>query len=195
MPLRFLQKWPQTLGFDIFGRGPSYVVSVEKGTPAYKAGLMPGDQILELNGRDVTDMSADQIKVLAKSSHTKSPELEVVSCLQTIIMEPDVPIGYGFNVLNEKPLRVGAVSYEGPAYGVGLRAGDVILEVNSRSSVSAEAIGAILSKCHGKLTLLIIPMGRASNLIQVDKTLSKIPSPDPRLHKARALHTRVGYLE
>lgn len=64
MPFRFLQKWPLTQGFEIYGRGPSYVISVEKGTSAFKAGLMPGDQILEMNGTDVTTMSSEQVSVL-----------------------------------------------------------------------------------------------------------------------------------
>ena len=84
MPLRLLRKWPKTDGFEIFGQGPCYVTSVEKGSKASKAGLKPGDQILEVNGSDVTAMNAQQIKAMARTANRKSPELEVVSCLQRL---------------------------------------------------------------------------------------------------------------
>ena len=42
-----------TFGFVVRGHNPVYVESVTAGGPADKAGLLPGDAILKLNGLDV----------------------------------------------------------------------------------------------------------------------------------------------
>lgn len=103
---------------------------------AYKAGLVPGDQILELDGRDVTEMSAEKIKALARAGAYHPPSLEVVSCLQTSVIKPATIVGYGLSVLNVKPTRIGAVDYAGPAYQAGIRAG--------KSSVSSLLVVFVL---------------------------------------------------
>ena len=130
MPLRLLNKWPKSFGFEIYGNGPSYVVSVQKGSMADKSGLRPGDQLLELNGRDVTAMSQHQIRALAKPRAFKPPDIKVVSCLQTMEIAPELPVGYGFSVVGENPVTVGSVEYGGSAFRAGLRIGEIIYQDN-----------------------------------------------------------------
>ena len=83
MPLRFLQgqqgpgKWPKAYGFEIYGKGPTYVVSVEGHTVASQAGLKPGDQILEIENQDVTTLPASAVKALARQCKNQPPALEV----------------------------------------------------------------------------------------------------------------------
>ena len=128
MPLKFLHghsKWPKSYGFEICGKGPTYVVSVEPDSVASQAGLMPGDQLLELEGQDVTAMPASAVKTLARQSRVQPPALEVVACLRRLVLEPLAgPTGYGFTVLNEQPVVVGSVDFGGPAHGAGLRVGE-----------------------------------------------------------------------
>ncbi|KAH9491865.1 hypothetical protein Btru_029721 [Bulinus truncatus] len=191
MPFRLLQKWPRAFGFEIYGKGPSYVISVEKGSLAYKSGLLPGDQLLEVGGQDVTTFSADEIKVLGKSIAKQPPELEVVSSLQTVIVQPDTRCGYGFAVLNERPMSVKSVEFGSPAFQTGLRTGDVILEAHCNSKAVTNILTNILSHKSGPLTLLIIPVSRSSNMVQVDKNLSRLTGSETRLHKAKDIHTKL----
>ncbi|RUS73708.1 hypothetical protein EGW08_018514 [Elysia chlorotica] len=191
MPLRLLHKWPKSFGFEIYGNGPSYVISVQKGSMAEKSGLRPGDQLLELNGCDVTAMSPNQIRALAKPRAYKPPDIKVVSCLQTVEISPELPVGYGFSVAGEGPVTVGSVDYGGAAFRAGLRTGDVILEVTGKSTVKLSAMAAILSQLPGPLVLLTIPVGRLANLIHVDKEMAASKWPNPRLYTARDLYRKV----
>ncbi|XP_025104786.1 delphilin-like isoform X2 [Pomacea canaliculata] len=195
MPLKFLQrgaKWPKSYGFEIYGSGPTYVVSVEKGSTACRANLRPGDQILEVEGQDVTTMSASAVKNLARESRTQPPSLEVVSCLARLILEPVPLSGYGFSVLNERPVVVGSVDFGGPAYQAGLRVGDIILEVNGTKPEGVETVGTILSQRSGRLSMLTIPAGRLGNLVLVDKRLNQLPPSDLRVHRARDLYEKLA---
>lgn len=126
MPLTFLSnsKWPKSYGFEIYGSGPTYVVAVEENSTAQKAGLLPGDQILELDGQDVTVMSAAAVKTLAQKSQTQPPSLEVVSRVTNVKLEPTPGYGYGFSVLHQQPIVISSVEYGGPAYKSGVRVGE-----------------------------------------------------------------------
>lgn len=123
MPLRAASKWPKHYGFDIVGDGPCYVVNVEKGKVAYGAGLMPGDQILELDEQDVTNLNADGIKALAKNSRTQPPTLGVVARRQQVELVCSRTGGCGFEVHGERPVRVKHVDQAAPAFVAGLREG------------------------------------------------------------------------
>uniref|UniRef100_A0A8B9GTL7 PDZ domain-containing protein n=1 Tax=Astyanax mexicanus TaxID=7994 RepID=A0A8B9GTL7_ASTMX len=48
--------WPEEFGFKLGGDGPSYILSVVEGSSAYMAGLQPGDQVLEIDGQNVSSL-------------------------------------------------------------------------------------------------------------------------------------------
>ena len=67
--------WPESFGFTIHGDGPTYVIGVKRSGLAHPAGVSPGDQVLELDGHDVSDMSAEAIKKLAYHSRNIPPTI------------------------------------------------------------------------------------------------------------------------
>lgn len=124
MPLRSSAKWPKNFGFEIFGHGPCFVLSVEKDSLAYDSGLQPGDQLLELDNQDVTSMNAEAIKTLSRHSRTQPPTLGVVSRLLHIDVVGTKAMGLGFTVGDQFPVIVSAVEKGGPAEAAGIRSGN-----------------------------------------------------------------------
>lgn len=122
MPLRTL-KWPKHFGFDIVGQGPCFVLHVERGSIAYNSGLQCGDQILELDDQDVTNMSSEALKTLAKHSRTQPPTLGVVSRILHVDLVGNKSVGLGMVVSDGKPVHVWTVEKDGPAHVMGIRPG------------------------------------------------------------------------
>ncbi|KAJ8318724.1 hypothetical protein KUTeg_003815, partial [Tegillarca granosa] len=160
--LRSTTKWPKRYGFDVVGDGPCYVTAVEKGSIAFNAGLLTGDQILELDEQDVTEMSADAIKSLAKHSRTQPPTLGVVSRLHQVELVGNRTSGIGFDVEGEYPVKVHNVEQASLAFQAGLRQGDIILEVNNRTVMTPDDMKPFLSGRLRRLTLSVVPIGRQS---------------------------------
>lgn len=131
--------WPEVFGFSVTsGPIPCYVISVERGSPAHRAGICPGDQIVELDGRNVADMSADNIRALASVSHLNQgsevnvaedhpqqlPKLGVVSRVQYLeLTAADVRLGYGLSLSGVRPTVVREIDANGPAEKAGVRPG------------------------------------------------------------------------
>jgi S1-C subfamily serine protease len=122
MPLK-TPKWPKQFGFDVVGDGPCFVLHVEPGSVGYNSGLQPGDQILELDDQNVTNMSADALKTLAKHSRTQPPTLGVVSRLLHVDLVGNRSVGLGLVVSDGKPVQVWSVEPDGPAHIMGIREG------------------------------------------------------------------------
>jgi C-terminal processing protease CtpA/Prc len=55
-----------------------YVRDVPAGLPAQKAGILPGDEIVMMNGRYVRDLRAEQIRTLLRGEVGTTVELTVV---------------------------------------------------------------------------------------------------------------------
>lgn len=76
------QNWPEAFGFRLGGTGPSYILSVMEGSSAYLAGLQPGDQVVDIEGQDVTNLSTPALVALAQTLKTVPPSIGVVSRLK-----------------------------------------------------------------------------------------------------------------
>jgi serine protease Do len=167
---------------DSFGlEGPrgALVGSVQKGSPAARAGLEPGDVILRYDGRAVERSDALPAMVAATRPGTKAA-LDVwrngkVEKLVVEVGERDAPkqladakgAGQGKLGVAVRPLTpeerkeakleggVRVESVAGPAAKAGVRPGDVIVAVNRTPVASVEALREQVQKSEKSVALLI----------------------------------------
>lgn len=78
------QGWPEDFGFRLGGDGPSYILSVVEGSSAHMAGLQPGDQVLEVDGQNVSTLSPPALVAMAKTIKTVPPSIGVVSRIEQV---------------------------------------------------------------------------------------------------------------
>ena len=106
--------WPESLGFVLWGAGPSFVIHVEPWSPLCRE-IAPGDQIAGLDDVvDVDRMSADALKALVGSRRAggltrrgSTPSLKVVSRNREVEIPPTKKFRYGFTVRGTMPVQVG----------------------------------------------------------------------------------------
>lgn len=84
------QNWPEAFGFRLGGTGPSYILSVVEGSSAFLAGLQPGDQVVDIEGQDVTNLSTPALIALAQTLKTVPPSIGVVSRIEQVSRRQNV---------------------------------------------------------------------------------------------------------
>ncbi len=78
------QGWPEEFGFQLGGNGPSYILSVEEGSSAHLAGLQAGDQVLEIEGHNVSTLGPQAVIAIAQTQKNIPPSIGVVSRIQQV---------------------------------------------------------------------------------------------------------------
>lgn len=78
------QGWPEEFGFQLGGIGPSYILSVEEGSSAHLAGLQAGDQVLEIEGHNVSTLGPQAVIAIAQTQKNIPPSIGVVSRIQQV---------------------------------------------------------------------------------------------------------------
>ncbi|KAL5017847.1 hypothetical protein ScPMuIL_003569 [Solemya velum] len=192
MPLKITHKWPKLYGFDVHGDGPCYVISVEKGSIAHEAGLLPGDQILEMDEQAVHNMSGEALRTLAKHSRSQPPTLGVVSRLALIEYSSHKSEGSGFSVFEGRPVMVKDVSKHSAAKNAGLAPGDIILEVNGKAMITSNDVRPFMSPSTRKITMSIIPSGREIYTSASRLGHRNLNNNISRVKKARDLHEMMN---
>ncbi|XP_074647789.1 delphilin-like isoform X2 [Tubulanus polymorphus] len=185
--------WPEKFGFSIWGGGPCFILTVDKNSIAHRAGVLPGDQLLEIDGHDVARMSNEAVKTLARHCQTVPPTIGVVSRLQYVEILPHRHLGYAFTVQGSRPVVVNSVNPFGPAYQVGLREGDIVLQVNGHFVKTSEAVQTLLASHYGKLVLGILAFD--SNPLangRLENADLKMRSPGSRVLKAKDLFSKMN---
>lgn len=79
------QGWPEEFGFQLGGHGPSYILSVEEGSSAHLAGLQAGDQVLEIEGHNVSTLGPQAVMAIAQTQKNIPPSIGVVSRIQQVL--------------------------------------------------------------------------------------------------------------
>jgi serine protease Do len=176
------QSLAQSFGLDR-PRG-ALVAQVEKGSPAERAGIKPGDVLLGVNGKTV-ERSAELPPLVAAVKPGTRARLELwrEGRKQTL----DVTIG----ALNPEQVAVGPASEAGAEAGklglavrssenglvvenatgaaarAGIRAGDVVTAVNGKPVKNVEDLKAAAEKAKGSVALLV-RRGDASMFVPVE---------------------------
>jgi len=117
--------WPERHGFTIGGKGPCYVLRVIRGSAADKQGLQRGDQIVELDNHNVSEMAAPALESFAKHMTKALPTIKVVNEVQHIELFASRLFRYGFGLQYSERhgFLVDTLEQRGPAYKAGLREG------------------------------------------------------------------------
>ena len=173
------QQLADTFGLD--KPAGALVSSVEKGSPAEKAGIEPGDVILKFNGKNierssdlpplVSEQTPGAVAKLELWHKGKSKEIsmsvgEMKSAgLKGKVDEEDSGrLGLAVRPLTPEERRKIDVDEgllveeveDGPAAKAGIRPGDVILAVNGEKIASVEQLSSSLAKRDKRVALLIL---------------------------------------
>ncbi len=157
------------------------VANVDKGSPADKAGLQPGDIIRKADGQPVVS-SGDLPAIISQSSPGDRIALEVWrkgskvdltaqlgSADKVVAAEEGPNVAEGGKLgLALRPLEQGEKRGEGmlieqasgPAARAGVAAGDVLLSVNGVAAKSVDQVRSVLEKSGQSVALLIDRNGR-----------------------------------
>lgn len=153
---------------------------------------MTGDQILELDDRNVAYMSLDALKKLARHSKNVPPALRVVSRAQFTELYPTRQKGYGLKLKGALPVRVDTIEPESPAANAGIQPGDIVLQVNGRRVRSADGAKSVLRSQPGRISLITVPVPKKA--VPSTGLKNKVSSSAQRakLQKTRDLFDRVS---
>lgn len=85
----------QDFGFTLQRGNPIHIKDVQPGSPAYEHGLRPNDKILEINTRDTTQLSSEQmIEMIEASKRRRQLDILVID-----------PAGFEFSMKHAVPLN------------------------------------------------------------------------------------------
>ncbi len=156
------------------------VSSVEKGGPAEKAGIEPGDVILKLNGQPLMDSNELPALVAGITPGTSvnleiwrnhaAKEMSVTlgaledkrTAANTATHEQGGKLGLAVRPLSPEERRQGNLQgglvverASGPAAEAGIQPGDVVLAANGSTVTSADELKSAVDKSKGHIALLI----------------------------------------
>ncbi|KAK2820825.1 hypothetical protein Q5P01_023784 [Channa striata] len=188
------QGWPEDFGFHLGGNGPSYILSVEEGSSAHLAGLRAGDQVLEIEGHNVSTLCPQAVIAIAQTQKNIPPSIGVVSRIQQMDIVPGPDGRFGFTIVGDCPLLVEDCSPCSPAGRAGLRAGDYVMEVNGIPVRQHETAAALIKASQGRtLRLGVLCLGpRQKHSISIED--SQMGGEGVRLdrkHKALEFNRKV----
>jgi len=156
------------------------VSSVEKGSPAEKAGIEPGDVIVKFDGKDVAD-SAQLPARVAEMKPGAAAKLEIIRKGATKQLDVTLGemkdgkiaanadgaqkqgrLGVAVRPLNAEEQRQAGVdgglvveNASGPAARAGIRPGDVILSVNGTAVNNVDQLRSMVSKAGKRIAILV----------------------------------------
>ncbi|XP_051795035.1 delphilin isoform X2 [Acanthochromis polyacanthus] len=191
------QGWPEDFGFQLGGNGPSYILSVEEGSSAHLAGLQAGDQVLEIEGHNVSTLGPQAVIAIAQTQKNIPPSIGVVSRIQQMDIIPGPDGRFGFTIVGDCPLLVEDCSPCSPAGRAGLRAGDYVMEVNGIPVRQHEMAATLIKASQGRtLRLGVLCLGpRQKHSVSIeDSQLGGEGARLDRKHKALEFNRKVDQI-
>jgi regulator of sigma E protease len=162
------------------------VAQVDKGTPAEKAGLLPGDRLLRIKDEPINDYQ-DARLLISMNAGTPLPVVyERAGAQRTTTLTPARedgdfgPIGRAGIMFGSDPI-VGRVEPESPAAAAGLRSGDTIVRANGKPIGSLEEY-ALLSN-EQKTRPVALEIARGQQIVRVTLPASA----DPKMSVSRGV--------
>ncbi|HVE73164.1 MAG TPA: RIP metalloprotease RseP [Thermoanaerobaculia bacterium] len=151
------------------------VAQVEKGTPAEKAGLQPGDRLLRIKDEPIHDYQ-DARLLISMNAGTPLPIVyERGGAQRTTMLTPARedgdfgPIGRAGIMFGSDPI-VGRVEPDSPAAKAGLRAGDTIVRANGKPIGTLEEYALLSNEQKTKVVALDIARGQQIVRITIPAT-------------------------
>jgi regulator of sigma E protease len=135
------------------------VGSVAAESPADRAGLVPGDEILSVAGRPVETWEQFYLAVLPKANRETMVIVRRDGRQLTKMLTPEAQTKYEFGYAGVLPLmrpQVIAVTPGDPAMRAGIQAGDVIFAVNGERGLSRDQLIERIRQHAGKPLALTI---------------------------------------
>jgi regulator of sigma E protease len=134
------------------------VVAVYPGTGAEAAGILPGDRILEIEGRDTIDLQVVFEEILMSPESTRTVLIQRDGRERTIQLDTGADDRYhmgfpGWELRTSgsgEPIRIGTVIPGTPADLAGLAAGDMIVGAEDQEPIGEVALRALLSLSPGR---------------------------------------------
>ncbi|XP_075313400.1 delphilin isoform X2 [Odontesthes bonariensis] len=191
------QGWPEDFGFQLGGSGPCYILSVEEGSSAHLAGLQAGDQVLEIEGHNVSTLAPQAVIAIAQTQKNIPPSIGVVSRIQQMDIIPGPDGRFGFTIVGDCPLLVEDCSPCSPAGRAGLRAGDYVMEVNGIPVRHHEMAASLIKASQGRtLRLGVLCLGsRQKHSISIeDSQMGGEGARPDRKHKALEFNRKVDQI-
>jgi len=163
---------------------------VLEGGPAAKAGMLPGDRILAVNGQPVKRINGmgrmgDSVawNVAVSSSPVIPIRFERDGVEKIVEVEPLVQPKKGWGRKNLRQIQimpamtpmVAKVAANSPAAEAGLRGGDLVVAANGQKLLSQPALAEILNATKGSPVTLTIRRGSSSGVGGSDLTVTVTP--------------------
>jgi S1-C subfamily serine protease len=149
------------------------VRSVEPGSPAARAGIRAGDQIVSIDEKAIDSQEAFETLLSTRGpGRTMKVVLKDGSGSRTVTLSGQAPpADYGIRLLRDelgisvrdarRGLRITIVDPKGAATRAGLESGDSLLALNGTEVKEVEDVNKILQRDHSRTTLWMV-VGRGS---------------------------------
>jgi S1-C subfamily serine protease len=164
----------RTIGSRGEDRPRGYKVrSVEPGSPADRAGVRPGDQIVSIDEKPIDSEEAFETALSTRGpGRAMRMVLKNGSGSRTVTVSGQAPpADYGIRLLRDelgvtvrearRGLRITIVDSQGAAARAGLESGDLLLAMNGTEVNQVEDVNKILQRDHSRTTLWMV-VGRGA---------------------------------